>query len=42
MRHAAYPDEDPESLPTPESLLGSYLYLLGPKSKGMNSIRVIA
>ena len=42
MRHAAYPDEDPETLPLPESLLGSYLYLLGPESKGINSKRIIA
>lgn len=42
MRHAAYPDEDPKTLPLPEDILGSYLYLLGPESKGINGKRVIA
>ena len=42
MRHAACPDEDPKTLPLPESILGSYLYLLGPESKGINGKRVIA
>jgi len=30
MRAAAYPSEDPASLPAPESLVPAYLYLLGP------------
>lgn len=34
MRRAAYPGEDPESLPRPEDVLGAYLYLLGPDSRG--------
>jgi len=33
MRAAAYPGEDPNTLPSPESLLPAYLYLLGPESR---------
>ena len=36
MRAAAYPGEDPSTVPAPESHLASYLYLLGPASKGVN------
>ena len=32
MRQAAYPAEDPDSQPTPESLMPIYLYLLGPEA----------
>ena len=32
MRQAAYPAEDPNSQPTPESLMPIYLYLLGPEA----------
>src|SRR5579859_4981019 len=35
MRRAAFPAEDREQLATPESILGTYLYLLGPDSKGV-------
>ena len=35
MRRAAYPAEDLETVPTPESLTGPYLALLGPASKGV-------
>ena len=35
MRRAAYPGEDPETLPLPESLMGPYLYLIGPDSRGV-------
>jgi NAD(P)-dependent dehydrogenase (short-subunit alcohol dehydrogenase family) len=35
MRAAAYPAEDPELLKTPEEILGPYLYLLGPDSRGV-------
>jgi NAD(P)-dependent dehydrogenase (short-subunit alcohol dehydrogenase family) len=34
MRAAAYPAEDPMRLKTPEDILGVYLYLLGPESRG--------
>ncbi|MDH3977306.1 MAG: YciK family oxidoreductase [Gammaproteobacteria bacterium] len=33
MRKAAYPGEDPSTVPAPEEVLGPYLYLLGPDSK---------
>ncbi len=33
MRAAAYPGEDPQSLPAPEALLPVYLYLLGPDGR---------
>jgi len=34
MRAAAYPEEDPARLPTPDTILPVYLYLLGPASRG--------
>lgn len=34
MRAEAYPAEDPARLKTPEEILGPYLYLLGPDSRG--------
>jgi NAD(P)-dependent dehydrogenase (short-subunit alcohol dehydrogenase family) len=36
MRAKAYPDEDPLSLPTPESIMPAYLYLMGDDSLHMN------
>lgn len=36
MRRAAYPAEDPAILPTPESLVPAYLYLLGPDSRELH------
>jgi len=39
MRRAAYPSEPPESLPTPESVTGAYLALLGPASRGVTGQR---
>lgn len=35
MRAAAYPAEDPARLKTPAEMLGVYLYLLGPESRGV-------
>ena len=35
MRRLAFPAEDREALATPESIMGTYLYLLGPDSKGV-------
>ena len=35
MRRQAYPAEDMETVPTPESLTGPYLALLGPASRGI-------
>ena len=35
MRRLAFPAEDREKLATPESILGTYLYLLGPDSKSV-------
>jgi len=35
MRARAYPGEDPYTLPKPEAVIGTYLYLLGPDSKGV-------
>lgn len=35
MRLAAYPAEDRDALKTPEEILSTYLYLLGPDSKGV-------
>ena len=39
MRRAAYPSEDQQSLPTPESLTAPYLALLGPASRGITGQR---
>jgi NAD(P)-dependent dehydrogenase (short-subunit alcohol dehydrogenase family) len=36
MRVRAYPGEDPNTLPRPEQILATYLYLLGPESKGVS------
>lgn len=39
MRSAAYPGEDPGSLPEPETLMPAYIYLIGPDSKGITGQR---
>jgi NAD(P)-dependent dehydrogenase (short-subunit alcohol dehydrogenase family) len=36
MRRQAYPAEDPQALPLPQSLTGPYLALLGPASRGIS------
>lgn len=36
MRAAAYPAEDPATLPTPADIMPTYLYLIGPDSKGVS------
>ena len=36
MRSKAYPDEDPLTLPTPESIMPAYLYLMGDDSLHIN------
>lgn len=40
MRAHAYPGEDPVSLPAPEQIMATYLYLLGSASKGVNGARL--
>ncbi|MDJ0929330.1 MAG: YciK family oxidoreductase [Gammaproteobacteria bacterium] len=35
MRAAAYPAEDPNTLPQPEDIMAAYLYLMGPDSRGV-------
>lgn len=40
MRAQAYPAEDPETLKRPEDIMGPYLYLLGPDSKGITGQRI--
>jgi len=39
MRAAAYPGEVPDTLPTPDQVLGPFLYLLGPESRGVTGRR---
>ncbi len=39
MRALAYPGEDPQSLPEPSAVLGPFLYLLGPESRGVTGQR---
>lgn len=36
MRNRAYPAENPAGLATPEQIMGVYLYLMGPDSKGIS------
>jgi NAD(P)-dependent dehydrogenase (short-subunit alcohol dehydrogenase family) len=36
MRAKAYPEEDPKVLPTPDSIMPAYLYLMGDDSLDMN------
>ena len=36
MRKAAYPAENPGSVPSPEILMPLYLYLFSPESKGIH------
>ncbi|HET7369825.1 MAG TPA: YciK family oxidoreductase, partial [Gammaproteobacteria bacterium] len=36
MRLAAYPAEDRSKLPEPKDIVGTYLYLFGPDSKGIS------
>lgn len=36
LRARAYPAENPNQLPTPETVMNSYLYLLGPDSRHIN------
>jgi len=36
MRRNAYPGEDPQTLRTPEDIMPTYLWLMGPDSKGVN------
>ncbi|HVY66880.1 MAG TPA: YciK family oxidoreductase [Gammaproteobacteria bacterium] len=40
MRARAYPAENPETLPTAESITPAFLYLLGPASRGVRGQRV--
>lgn len=35
MRSLAYPGENPDNNPRPEDIMGTYLYLMGPDSKGV-------
>ena len=39
MRAAAYPAEDPATLPTAEQHMALYLYLMGPDARGVNGQR---
>ncbi len=36
MRAAAYPAEDPNTLPTPASVSGAFLYLLSERGRGID------
>ncbi|WP_152208654.1 YciK family oxidoreductase [Marinobacter changyiensis] len=42
MRAHAYPAENPATNPTPEELMSSYLYLMGPDSKGITGQQIDA
>ncbi len=42
MRPAAFPEENPEKLPLPETLTAPYLYLLGPDGRGIHGERIDA
>ena len=36
FRAQAYPAENPNQLPTPDTVMASYLYLLGPDSRNIS------
>ena len=36
MRAAAYPAEDPNTLPSPAHVTGAFLYLLSARGRGLN------
>lgn len=42
MRQLAYPGENPQTLRTPEEIMPTYLYLMGPDSKGVNGQKLDA
>ncbi len=42
MRAQAYPDEDPKTLPTPDSIMPAYLYLMGDDSAHLNGASIDA
>ncbi len=42
MRAKAFPGENPNNNPAPESLMGAYLYLMGPDSTGVSGERICA
>ena len=42
MRAQAYPNEDPKTLPTPDSILPAYLYLMGDDSRHLNGASIDA
>ncbi|GEK46641.1 YciK family oxidoreductase [Halomonas pacifica] len=39
MRRSAYPAEDPDTLRTPEEIMPTYLWLMGPESRGVTGQR---
>ncbi|WNL43844.1 YciK family oxidoreductase [Halomonas sp. PAMB 3264] len=42
MRAGAYPDEDPTTLRTPEQIMPTYLWLMGPDSRGVTGQKIDA
>ena len=42
MRATAYPGEDPATLKAPHDIVGAYLYLLGPDSRGVTGLSIDA
>lgn len=42
LRALAHPGEDPNTLVTAESIIATYLYLMGPRSKGVTGQRLDA
>ena len=41
LRSAAYPAENPDSVKRPEDIADRYVYLLGPRSTGVNGVRFV-
>jgi len=39
MRAEAYPEEDPETIPSPEDIMDIFLYLASEQSRGNNGKR---
>jgi NAD(P)-dependent dehydrogenase (short-subunit alcohol dehydrogenase family) len=42
LRARAYPGEDPNSLMTPDEIMGAYLFLLGADSRQLNGLSLHA
>lgn len=42
LRARAFPGEDPRSIPRPDDVMGAYLWLMGPDSRGVTGRQILA